>query len=83
MSNKLTEHLKRHYAAYILITNILCTVPVAAFAVLGLLQATMSVPVLIGNAIVFGLLYALGKFGNEQLEDIPKIDEFEKGYPYV
>jgi len=77
------EHFKRHFATYILITNVLCAVSVAAFAVIGLLQYMMSVPVLIGNAIVFGLLYALGKFGNEQLEDLPKVDEFEKGYPYV
>lgn len=83
MGNKMKEHFKRHFAAYILITNILCAVSVSAFAVIGLLQYMMSVPVLVGNAIVFGLLYAIGKFGNEQLEDIPKVDEFEKGYPYV
>ena len=83
MRNKIREHLKRNFAAYILITNILCAVSVAAFAVIGLLQYMLTVPMLIGNAAVFGILYAIGKFGNEQLEDMPKVDEFEKGYPRV
>lgn len=73
------DHLRKHFALYILITNILCAVSVAAFAVLGVLSSMLSVPMLIVNAGVFGIIYAVGKFGNEQLEDIPKIDEFEKG----
>lgn len=77
------EHLRRNFSLYILLTNILCAIGVAAFAILGVLSAYMSAPVLVGNAIVFGLLYAVGKFGNEQLEDLPKVDEFEKGYPHV
>lgn len=83
MRDKIREHLKRHFSLYILITNILCAISVAAFAILGVLSTYMSVPVLIGNAIVFGLIYAVGKFGNEQLEDMPKVDLFEKGYPYA
>lgn len=83
MRKKIREHLKRHFSLYILITNVLCAISVAAFAILGVLSTYMSVPVLIGNAIVFGLIYAIGKFGNEQLEDMPKVDEFEKGYPYA
>lgn len=83
MRSKIREHLKRHFATYILITNIMAAVSVAAFAVLGALSNMMSVPMLIGNAVVFGIVYAIGKFGNEQLEDIPKIDEFEKGNSHV
>lgn len=83
MKHRIREHLKRHFSLYILITNILCAIGVAAFAILGVLSTYMSVPVLLGNAAVFGLIYAVGKFGNEQLEDIPKVDEFEKGYPHV
>lgn len=83
MRNAIREHLKRHFSLYILITNVLCAIGVAAFAIIGVLSTYMSVPVLIGNAAVFGLIYAVGKFGNEQLEDIPKVDEFEKGYPHV
>lgn len=83
MRHKIREHLKRHFSLYILITNILCAIGVAAFAILGVLSTYMSVPVLLGNAAVFGIIYAVGKFGNEQLEDIPKVDEFEKGYSHA
>lgn len=79
MRSKLRDHFKRHFATYILITNVLCALSVAAFAILGVLSSMLSVPMLVGNAIIFGVIYAIGKFGNEQLEDIPKIDEFEKG----
>ena len=81
MRSKIRNHLKRHFATYIIITNILCAIGVAAFAILGVLSSMLSVPALIGNAAVFGIIYAVGKFGNEQLEDIPKVDEFEKEHP--
>lgn len=83
MRNKIREHLKRHFSLYILVTNILCAISVAAFAILGVLSTYMSVPVLVVNSAVFGMIYAIGKFGNEQLEDMPKVDEFEKGYPHA
>lgn len=83
MKTKIKEHLKRHFATYIFLTNMLCAIGVAAFAIIGALSAYMSVPMLVGNAIVFGIIYGIGKFGNEQLEDMPKVDEFERGYPYV
>lgn len=81
MRSKIRAHFKRHFANYVLATNMLCAISVAAFAIIGVLSSMMSVPMLVGNAIVFGTIYAIGKFGNEQLEDIPKVDEFEKGHP--
>lgn len=83
MRHRIREHLKRHFSLYMIITNALCAIGVAAFAILGVLSSMLSVPMLIANAAIFGVIYAVGKFGNEQLEDIPKVDEFEKGYPYV
>lgn len=82
MREKIRQHLKRHFSIYILITNILCAIGVAAFAIIGVLSTYMSIPVLMGNVVVFGIVYAVGKFGNEQLEDIPKVEEFEKGCPH-
>lgn len=83
MKERIRAHLKRHFAAYILFTNLLCALSVGVFAVLGVLSNMMSTPVLVGNAVVFGIIYAIGKFGNEQLEDMPKVAEFEKGAPHV
>lgn len=77
MRNKIRKHLLAHYGTYMVITNIMIALGAGAFAILGLLSAYVSVPVLVVNAIVFGVLLAVGKFGNEQLEDIPKICEVE------
>ena len=74
------EHLKRHFSTYMLITNMLCAIGVAAFAIIGVLSTYMSVPMLMGNVVVFGIIYAIGKFGNEQLEDLPKVEDFERGH---
>lgn len=77
MKQLIRKHLKAHYGLYMLITNAMIAIGTAAFAILGLLSSMVSVPVLIGNAIVFGILIAIGKFGNEQLEDMPKVCEVE------
>jgi hypothetical protein len=83
MKQQFIDHIKRHYATYIMITNLMISLGVAAFAIIGALATQLSVPVLLCNAIVFGVLWGIGKFGNEQLEDMPKVAEFEKGYPYA
>jgi len=72
MRTKINVHLRKYFSAYVLGTNILCAICVAAFAVLGLLSNVMSTSVLVGNAIVFGLLYAISKFGDEALDDLEK-----------
>jgi len=83
MKQRIREHLKRHFSLYVIITNALCAIAVAAFAILGVFSSLLSVPVLIANATIFGVIYAIGKFGNEQLEDIPKVYEFENGCRHV
>lgn len=83
MKTRIREHLKRHFSLYILVTNLFCAIGMAAFAILGVFSTYMTTPVLIVNAALFGVVYAIGRFGNEQLEDLPKVYEFEKGYPYA
>lgn len=73
----LKEHMKRHFSLYVLITNALIAVSIAGLATLGALSGALSIPTLSVNALVFGAVYAVGKFGNDQLEDIPRLDEFE------
>lgn len=63
-------HFKQHYAAYIMATNAMIAVATAAFAILGVFSGSLSTPVLVGNAAVFGAIWAIGKFGNETLEDL-------------
>lgn len=72
---KTRAHLKRHYTAYIMGTNAMIAVATAAFAVLGVFSGSMSTPVLVCNAAVFGAIWAVGKFGNETLEDMEHTDD--------
>jgi len=71
------EHMKRHFSTYVVVTNALCAISIAGLATLGALSGALSVPALGVNALIFGAVYAIGKFGNDQLEDIPRLDEFE------
>lgn len=64
------QHFKKHTADYIMATNGMVAVATAAFAVLGIFSGSLTTPVLVGNAAVFGVIWAVGKFGNEQLEDM-------------
>ncbi|WYV99025.1 hypothetical protein NoPa_00029 [Pseudomonas phage vB_PpuM-NoPa] len=59
------------------VTNIMIAVSTGAFAILGALSSYISVPVLVGNALLFGALIVIGKYGNEQLEDMPKVCQME------
>jgi fatty acid desaturase len=68
-------HLKEHYAAYIMVTNAMIAVATAAFAVIGVFSGSLTTPVLVANAAVFGTIWALGKFGNEQLEDMEHLEK--------
>ena len=64
------EHFKKHMSSYVMATNAMIAISTAAFAVLGVFSGSLTTPVLVGNAAVFGVIWALGKFGNEQLEDM-------------
>ncbi|WVS24510.1 hypothetical protein PSPHG_CDS_0029 [Pseudomonas phage Psxphi15] len=63
-------HLKEHTSSYVMVTNAMIAIATAAFAVLGIFSGSLTTPVLVGNAAVFGTIWAVGKFGNEQLEDM-------------
>lgn len=67
------RHLKKYSAYYVMATNGMIAIATAAFAVIGVFSGSMTTPVLVGNAAVFGTVWAIGKFGNEQLEDMEHI----------
>lgn len=77
MRKAIREHLKAHYSTYVMVTNIMVAVGSGVLGVLGLLSSYVSVPVLITNAAIFGIIAAIGKFGNEQLEDLPLVEKVE------
>lgn len=78
MSNKVRDHFKRHMRWYVIITNAMIAVSAGVLGALGLFSDMISVPVLVANAVVFAAIGIIGKFGNEQLEDIPLIDKVEQ-----
>jgi flagellar biosynthesis component FlhA len=63
-------HLKKHTSSYVMATNAMIAIATAAFAVIGIFSGSLTTPVLVFNAAVFGAVWAIGKFGNEQLEDM-------------
>lgn len=67
-------HLKEHMSSYVMVTNAMIAIATAAFAVLGVFSGSLTTPVLVGNAAVFGTIWAVGKLGNEQLEDMEHED---------
>lgn len=73
-------HLKEHIHAYVMATNAMIAVATVAFAVIGVFSGSLTTPVLVGNAAVFGTIWALGKFGNEQLEDMEYEDHLNCGH---
>lgn len=68
------QHIKEHYQTYIMATNAMIAIATAAFSVIGAISGFLSTPVLITNAAVFGIIWAIGKFGNETLEDMEHSD---------
>jgi xanthine/uracil permease len=68
------QHFKKYASDYIMATNGMIAIATAAFAVLGVFSGSLTTPVLVGNAAVFGVIWAIGKFGNEQLEDMEHED---------
>lgn len=74
-------HLKEHMSSYVMATNAMVAVATAAFAVLGVFSGSLTTPVLVGNAAVFGTIWAIGKFGNEQLEDMEHENLYACAHP--
>lgn len=74
-------HLKEHMSSYVMVTNAMVAIATAAFAVLGVFSGSLTTPVLVGNAAVFGTIWAIGKFGNEQLEDMEHENLYTCAHP--
>jgi len=75
MGNRLYRHLCKHYRMYSLIANILNAIGMAGFALLGLLNDTMAVTWLVGWGVMFAVLFGLGKFLDQEIEDLDKVKE--------
>lgn len=68
----LKTHLKKYSHEYTLATNAMVAVATVAFALLGTFSGLLTTPVLVANAAVFGAVYAVGRFGNDELEDLER-----------
>lgn len=71
------KHLRRHYSLYSFIANALNAVAMAGFALVGLLNDTMAVTWLVGWGIMFAVLMGFGKFLDQEMDDLDKVEEHE------
>ena len=73
MKLKLIKDWKKSLKSYSflsIIANILIAISVSALAVLGVLSSDIAFPILAGLAITFGLVGAVGRFIDQELDDI-------------
>lgn len=74
---KLYGHLRRHYSLYSFIANALNAIAMAGFALVGLLNDTMAITWLVGWGIMFAILLGFGKFLDQEMDDLDKVEEHE------
>lgn len=74
---KIYTHMRRHYSLYSFIANALNAIAMAGFALVGLLNDTMAVTWLVGWGIMFAVLMGFGKFLDQEMDDLDKVEEHE------
>lgn len=70
---KLIKDWKKHLRSYSFIghaANLLTALSISGLSVLGVLSTNIALPLLIGLAILFGLFGALGRFVDQEIEDL-------------
>lgn len=80
---KVYGHLRRHYSLYSFIANALNAIAMAGFALVGLLNDTMAVTWLVGWGIMFAVLLGFGKFLDQEMDDLDKVEEHENESDYI
>lgn len=73
MMEKLYAHMCKHYQKYSLAANSLNAIAMAGFALLGVLTQYMAVVWLVLWGIVFAAMLGLGKFLDQEIDDLEKV----------
>lgn len=68
-------HLNKHYSVYSFLANLLLALSYAGLALIGVLNSILDVKVLAVSAFALAGAYLLGKWLNQEVDDIDKIKE--------
>lgn len=68
--DKLNQFLSKHYNKFNILSNILIASGVVGFSVLGVFSNIMTMTALVFWGVWLALLYFVGKYLDEQLDDI-------------
>lgn len=73
MGKNFYKHLCKHYQTYSLLANTLNAISLGGALGVGLLTDTMTIQWLIGSAILFAILFMVGKLLDQEIDDLDKV----------
>lgn len=71
----LHQNMRDHYAIYSFVANVIVALAIAGFALLGVLNTVLTVSALVTWAIVFAALYSVGKWLDQEVDDLDKLKD--------
>lgn len=71
--NKLYAHMRAHYPVYSFTANTLIALAIAGMALLGLLNTVLTVSALITWGGLLALIYGVGKWLDQEVDDLDKV----------
>jgi len=75
--SKLYNHMRKHYRLYSFTANTLVALAIAGLALLGVLNTVLTLKVLITWGAVFAIVYGIGKWLDQEVDDLDKMRNYE------
>lgn len=66
--------LIKSYSSWSIIANLLVALSISGLSVLGVISNVLAIPVLVGLAILFGILGLCGRIVDQELDDVGEGD---------
>ncbi len=77
----LYEHMRKHYRLYSFTANMLIALAIGGLAFLGILNTVLTVQVLFTWGAVLATVYVVGKWLDQEVDDLGKLREHECEIP--
>ena len=75
--DKLYENMRKHYTLYSFTANTLIALAIGGLALLGVLNTILTMKVLITWGAVFAIIYGVGKWLDQEVDDLDKLRKYE------
>lgn len=73
MPNKIYRHMCLNYNIYSLIANSLIALSIAGLSLLGVLTTVLTTTALVAWAVLFAILFGVGKLIDQEVDDLDKV----------